>query len=287
MAEKDRHRRVQEHSGRLGLSAATIGVFDSGIGGFSVLKALCAELPREQFAYYADSAHAPYGERGDAYVIARSLAVAEHLLAQHKIKALVVACNTATAAAIAALRAQYPQFPIVGIEPALKPALGLSRTRRIGVMATRGTLASARFQALRTACAGQAHFVCQPCDGLAEAIEQSTHDSEASRNIEKLCAQHLRSMEPFGTHAGEIDTLVLGCTHYPLVSDTLRALVGDQVQLLEPGLPVAQQTRRLLAAQALLSNAPSGGVLMRSSGAATDLARAAQRWLPPRPLATN
>ena len=125
-----------------------IGVFDSGVGGLSVLQALRAELPLERFVYLADSGHAPYGERGDAYVAARTHAISDFLCAQHHIKALVVACNTATAAAIHEARARHPQLPLVGVEPALKPAVAATRTGRIGVMATRGTLASAKFAQL-------------------------------------------------------------------------------------------------------------------------------------------
>ena len=134
-----------------------IGIFDSGIGGLSVLKALRAELPCEDFIYIADSGHAPYGERDDAHVVARSLAISKYLVKQN-IKALVVACNTATAAAIDQLRATYPTLPIVGVEPALKPAVQLSQTKHIGVMATRSTLASARFAALLAAHSDQARF---------------------------------------------------------------------------------------------------------------------------------
>lgn len=265
------------------MSSAPIGVFDSGIGGFSVLKALCAELPRERFVYDADSAHAPYGERGDAYVTERSLAVVDGLVAQHAIKALVVACNTATAAAIEALRAAYPQLPIVGIEPALKPAALQSRTGRIGVFATRGTLASARFRALRATCSTHAHFVCQPCDGLAEAIEQSAKSAvskQVQQQVEVLCAKYLQMLGPLGTQAGAIDTLVLGCTHYPLVTDILRRHAGDVVQLVEPGAPVARQTRRLVEASSIANDATSGGVFLQTSGSTQALTEAAERWLP-------
>ena len=270
------------------MSSAPIGVFDSGIGGLSVLRALCAQLPGERFVYYADSAHAPYGERGDAYVIARSCDVASQLLVRHRVKALVVACNTATAAAIEPLRAQYPQLPIVGIETALKPAVLDSQTRRVGVMATRGTLSSARFRALHAVWTDHADFVCQPCDGLAEAIERSVQDAQSLQQVEALCLSYLKAMGPFGQQAGEIDTLVLGCTHYPLVSDILRRLLDAQVRMLEPGAPVARQARRLLQAQSLLSERAEGGVELRTSGHAATLAKAARRWLPAsaRPCAT-
>ena len=151
-------------------AAHPIGVFDSGIGGLSILQALRAELPAEDFVYVADSGHAPYGERDAAHVIGHSQAITRHLLAQHHIKALVVACNTATAAAIHLLRQQYPYLPIVGVEPALKPAAQLSQTRRVGVMATRGTLESAKFRVLLDALQGQADFILQPCEDRKSVV---------------------------------------------------------------------------------------------------------------------
>ena len=159
-----------------------IGIFDSGIGGLSVLKALRAELPCEDFIYIADSSHAPYGERSDTYVVNRSMAITAYLVKQN-IKALVVACNTATAAAIEALRATYPKLPIIGVEPALKPAVQLSQTKHIGVMATPSTLASARFAALLAAHSHQARFTLLACDGLAEVIERSIKDVNATELI--------------------------------------------------------------------------------------------------------
>ncbi len=193
-----------------------IGVFDSGIGGLSILQALRAELPFEDFVYIADSGHAPYGERGDGFVAARSQAITTHLLTRHHIKALVIACNTATAAAIHLLRQTHPGLPIIGVEPALKPAVLQSKTRRIGVMATRGTLGSAKFRTLVDSLASQADFVCQPCDGLADAIER-----EDTTKIIALCAKYMGAMGQFGTQGGQIDTLVLGCTHYPFASEHL------------------------------------------------------------------
>jgi len=159
-------------------SDAPVGVFDSGIGGLSVLKALRAELPLENFIYFADSDHAPYGEPDDAYVITRSSAVVAHLVSQN-IKALVIACNTATAAAIDLLRAEYP-LPIIGVEPALKPAVAASKTGHIAVMATRSTLASLKFQVLMAAQKGLSHVNVAPCDGLADAVERSAITKNAT-----------------------------------------------------------------------------------------------------------
>ena len=226
-----------------------IGVFDSGVGGLSVLRALHAELPLEHFVYVADSGHAPYGERDDAHIIRRSHAIANYLVAQHAIKALVVACNTATAAAIHRLRQMHPQLLIIGIEPALKPAAALSKTGRIGVMATRGTLGSEKFKTLLGTLQDQADFVLQPCDGLADAIERD----DASK-IQSISRQCMHAMGSFGNAPGQIDTLVLGCTHYPFVQPLLQELAGCPIQFLEGGVPVARQTRRLLTEHDKLSN---------------------------------
>ncbi len=254
---------------------APIGVFDSGIGGLSVLRALRAALPGEDFVYLADTAHAPYGERGDAFVADRSLAVARQLHDDHGIKALVVACNTATAAAIAPLRQAWPALPLVGVEPALKPAAAQTRTGRVGVMATRGTLHSGKFRALHESLAHRATFVLQPCDGLAEAIEHGD-----AMKIIAGSQDHTRAMGRFGSEAGEIDTLVLGCTHYPFASGVLRELVGPDVRLVETGEPVARQTQRLLASAGLLCGRSHGSLSLLATGPSDSLHAAAARWLP-------
>ena len=269
-----------------------IGVFDSGIGGFSVLNALQAELPYERFVYVADTAHAPYGERGNDYVAARTRAVTRYLIDAHDIKAMVVACNTATAAAIHLLRTDHPALPLVGVEPALKPAVAISRTRRIAVLATRGTLASAKFKALHASLAAQADFSLVPCDGLAAAIEAND-----AAGIASLCARYAAAAGAFGNAAGQLDTLVLGCTHYPFVAEQLRAYTGAEVHFIDTGAPVAQQTRRLLTASQLLAASAidvadvvgtadamvsakgAKATLLFSSGDPAQLDAAASRWL--------
>ena len=250
-----------------------IGVFDSGVGGLSILRALRAGLPAENFIYLADSGFAPYGERDDSFVVERARSVAQHLLDKHAIKALVIACNTATAAAVHVLRQELPELPIVGVEPALKPALALTRTGRIGVLATRGTLSSAKFRALHGALDRQATFLLQPCDGLADAIE-----SDDSTRIAQLCERYTTALGGFGADEGAIDTLVLGCTHYPFVQDRLQALVGDAVRVVETGEPVARQTRRLLETASLLETAGPGSLCLQSTGDLPALQRAATRW---------
>ena len=270
-------------------AAQPIGVFDSGIGGLSVLQALRAELPHERFVYLADSGNAPYGDaRGDAFVSARTHAITCYLREQHHIKALVVGRSTATAAAIHEVRSSQPDLPLVGLEPALKPAAVLSKTGRVGVIGTRSTLTSDKFSRLLASLAGQAEFVIQPCDGLARAIEHGTAqplpaDPNATET-RALCARYISAMGSFGTETGQIDTLVLGCTHYVFVADELRALVGPQVHLIETGEPVARQTRRLLHKDALLApeegaaKAPAS-IRLLTTGALAPLQAAAQRWL--------
>ena len=273
-------------------ASSPIGVFDSGVGGLSVLRALLAAMPYERFVYLADSANAPYGERGDAFVAARTHAITEYLREQHHIKALVVACNTATAAAIHEVRSSHPELPLVGLEPAIKPALAVTKTGPVGVIGTRGTLTSAKFGKLMASLADQAHFVVQPCDGLAHAIERSValpvtdqgspvHATETGA----LCARCVQAMGSFGTAPGQMDTLVLGCTHYIFVAHELRALVGPGVQFIETGEPVARQTRRLLETAGLKA-APDGAVAtdaprtrLLTTGPVAMLQAAAERWL--------
>jgi glutamate racemase len=290
MAKENRHRRVQKHPSDLALnplnvadaSTSPIGVFDSGVGGLSVLRALQAELPLEHFVYVADNGHAPYGERDDAHVLKRSHAIADFLVAQHGVKALVVACNTATAAAIHTLRAAYSELPIVGIEPALKPAAALSKTGVVGVMATRGTLNSEKFRRLLHGLHGTSNFVLQPCDGLASAIERADTDATLA-----LCDRYTQSMGRFGTAPEEIDCLVLGCTHYAFATDALQTRVGGQIALIAGGAPVARQTRRQLEKFGLCqsgdSEGESGGArpstIFYSTGNRALLEVATRRWL--------
>ena len=256
-------------------SKQPIGVFDSGIGGLSILKALRAELPHESFIYIADSGNAPYGEKGDDFVIARSRALTRTLLDDYGVKALVVACNTATAAAVKHLRAEFPELALVGVEPALKPAVQLSQTRKIGVMATRGTLESAKFAALKTSLADQAEFNIQPCDGLAAAIEQ-----QDTTKIIALLAIYTTAIGEFGTKTGQIDTLVLGCTHYPFISDLLRIHTGADVHYIYTGTPVARQTRRLLeAAGTLNTSADLGDLQLFTTGDLPSFAKLTKLWL--------
>jgi glutamate racemase len=214
-----------------------IGVFDSGIGGHSVLRALRARLPGEDFTYFADTEHAPYGERDEAFVVERSLAISRDLIERQGAKLVVVACNTATAAAIHVLREKWPSVPFVGVEPPVKPAVALTRSKQVGVMATRGTLASAKFKALLDSMEGSGvRFILQACDGLAHAIE-----TEDAARVNELCRQYVEAIRA----RGDVDTLVLGCTHYALVPDVLQEIAGCGVHLVDPGAAVARRVANL------------------------------------------
>ena len=257
---------------------APIGVFDSGIGGLSILKALRAAMPLENFVYFADSAHNPYGEKSEAFVIDRSRAITQQLVQEHGIKALVVACNTATAVAIDVLRAEHPTLPVVGVEPALKPAVVISKTKRIAVLATRGTLQSAKFSALLTSLQGQAEFVCTPCDGLAEQIERSVGHEDATQLV-AACALFIRVCGIFGTKNGQIDTLVLGCTHYPLVLPYFRQAMGPAVHIVGNGEAIARRTQQLLGRVACPPASVVSSLTLLTSGDAAALGCAAKYFM--------
>lgn len=222
---------------------APVGVFDSGVGGLSVLRRIRELLPGEDLYYVADSGHAPYGPRPAHAVEERALAIARFLLVHH-VKALVVACNTATAAAIHVLRQHFPQLPIVGIEPAVKPAVAASRSGVIGVLATDGTLKSPRFAGLVERFGAGARVHHQACPGLVERIEAGDLDGDGTR---VLLEQYLRPLLNQGA-----DTIVLGCTHYPFLMPLIQDMAGTDVAVVEPGEAVARQLRRRLQEEALL-----------------------------------
>ncbi|WP_334187729.1 glutamate racemase [Noviherbaspirillum sp.] len=232
-----------------------IGVFDSGIGGLSVLRHIHASLPNERLLYFADSGFAPYGDKTEDVIVARSLAIAAFLVEQ-RIKALVVACNTATAAAIAALRERYPSLTLVGVEPGLKPAAASSASGIVGVLGTARTLSSAKFAALHAqiSAATGVRFIAQPCVGLADQIEKGELRSAATALLVR------RYVEPLLAQGA--DTLVLGCTHYafvqPLIEEVVRRMTSRQVTIVDTGEPVTRQLARLLEARGLLCPASSG-----------------------------
>jgi glutamate racemase len=228
---------------------APIGVFDSGAGGLSVLRHIRAQLPQEHLMYFADTGFAPYGGKSEQVLVERSLAIAAFLL-ERGAKALVVACNTATVAAIKALRARYPALPLVGVEPGLKPAAALTRNGKVGVLATVFTLSGEKFLALREqiSAASKVEFLLQPCPGLADQVEKGELDTPATvALLEGFIAPLL---------ARGVDTLVLGCTHYPFVLPQVERIIarhaGAPITMVDTGDAVARQLARLLTAAALL-----------------------------------
>jgi len=250
---------------------APVGIFDSGVGGLSVLRHIQAQLPHEHLLYVADSGYAPYGDKPESLVIARVLAIADFLIAQGA-KAIVVACNTATVAAVRVLRETHPGMPVVGVEPGLKPAAALTRSGKVGVLATARTLQGAKFLLLRD----QIHretgvdFLLQPCVGLVDQIELGELDSSAMMaTLDRFIAPLL---------AQEADTLVLGCTHYPLVRGAIeRLLVGmgrGDVALVDTGDAVARQLTRLLVAGGLARAVGTEGLSAGLTGYTTASAAA-------------
>lgn len=247
------------------MNRAPVGVFDSGVGGLSVLGEIRARLPEESLLYVADSGHVPYGEKTPEFIRERSQRIAEFLLGQGA-KALVLACNTATAAAVADLRQRYPELPIVGMEPAVKPAAAATRSGVVGVLATTGTLKSAKFAALLDRFASDVRVITQPCPGLVEQIEAGELASPRTRELLQGWVEPLL--------AEGCDTLILGCTHYPFIKPLLRELLPATVSLVDTGAAVARQLQSLLDQRGL--RAPAGevrGTRLWSSGDPQQLQR--------------
>jgi len=240
-----------------------IGVFDSGVGGLSVLRDIRRELPAEDLFYVADSGNAPYGDRSREFIEARSLAIVQFLAAQGA-KAIVVACNTATGVAIKELRARF-SLPIVGMEPAVKPAASSTKSGVIGVLATSQTVASEKFVKLVDGFRDDVKVLIQPCPGLAEQVEKgATAASETAALVEK----YVRPLVAQGA-----DTIVLGCTHYHFLRAPIEAAAGPGVQIVDPQSAIARQLRRRLDEQDLLSTRSSPGSERFWTSAPIDTAR--------------
>jgi len=257
-------------------STAPIGIFDSGLGGLSVLRHVRAQLPSEDLLYFADSGYAPYGGRSEEEITARTFAVADFLAAQGA-KALVVACNTATTVAIPLVRARHPELPVVAVEPGLKPGAALSKTGIVGLLATERTVRSAHLAQLQARLAQEtgARFVLQACPGLVEQVEKGELGSPATARLVHACVAPLLEQGA--------DTLVLGCTHYPfllpLIEQSCQALKAQPVALVDTGEAIARQLARLLLARNLLRAGGTGQVTGFTSGNASGLASAFSRLL--------
>ena len=238
-----------------------IAVFDSGVGGISVLRELVKLMPEENYLYFGDSANAPYGTRTTEEVRALTLAAAD-MLYKRGIKALVVACNTATAAAITALRERYTDIAVVGIEPALKMATDRFPTGRVGIMATQVTLREEKLELLMERFP-EAKVARIPAPGLVELVEQGKAEAPETEELLR------RILAPY---VGRLDAIVLGCTHYPFVRETVKRILGPQVKVLDGGEGTARQTRRLLEERGWLGNG-EGSLRMENSSGRQELLR--------------
>ncbi|GJM41120.1 MAG: glutamate racemase [Ardenticatenaceae bacterium] len=247
-----------------------IGVFDSGVGGLSVLRHLQGQLPAEQFIYLADQGHVPYGSRSAQEIVQFSQGITQFFL-QLKVKAIVVACNTASAAALSLLRQQFA-LPFVGMEPAVKPAAQQTQSGKVGILATGGTFASARYARLTAKYAQGVSVWEDPCLGLVPEIEAGRLDSPA---VHQILQQALSPMLAAG-----IDTLVLGCTHYPFVLPVVEGIVGTAVTIIDPAPAVARQTGVVLRRHNLLADESQvGGVRFITTGAAKPYLRQVEQLL--------
>jgi glutamate racemase len=241
-----------------------IGIFDSGVGGLSVLREIRRELPHENVVYAADSGNAPYGGKPAEFIQQRANAIVGFLEEQGA-KAIVVACNTATGVAVDALRARW-KLPIIGIEPAIKPAAASTASGVVGVLATSQTIASARFARLIDTFAGTARIIAQACPGLVEQVERGDLAGDETRKLLVTC---LRPVLAQGA-----DTLVLGCTHYPFLEPAIAQIAGPGVRIINPAAAVARQLRRRLEQQDLHTDASGPGqTTFWTSGAPEQLQR--------------
>ena len=247
-----------------------IAVFDSGVGGISVLRHLRRWMPGERYLYFGDSANAPYGSRTTEEVRTLSLAAAEKLTSEFPVKALVVACNTATAAAIDVLRKTYPELIVVGIEPALKLAYDSFPGGNLGVLATEVTLREEKFDALMHRFDAGCTVEKIPAPGLVELIEAGKADSaEPEALLHTILTPYI----------GKLDALVLGCTHYPFASAAIRKVLGEGVALLDGGEGTARETGRRLEAAGLLNEQSNGELILTASGNGKDFTQLAESLL--------
>ena len=253
----------------MNIANAPIGIFDSGVGGLSVALSIREQLPFEDILYVADSRYVPYGQKSQAFLIERAHAITEHMI-NNGAKAIVIACNTATAAAAKSLRSKY-SLPIVGMEPAVKPAVLATKNGVVGVLATSGTLDSAEFVRLleryintRTD-TKTVQVITQPCPQLPEQVDAGELNTEKTHTLlKKYCAPLI---------AAKADVIVLGCTHYPFLKDQIQDIVGKDVTLIDTGLGVARRLKAVLKEQDLLSSSKTKGVEYFWTSGECDLVR--------------
>lgn len=221
---------------------ATIGIFDSGSGGLSVYRELVKVLPDERYIFFADNAHCPYGEKPVAYIQDRARAITD-ILRGLGADIIVVACNTATAAAIATLRAEYPDMPFIGMEPAVKPAALGTKSGVIGVLATAGTLKGSKYLKTRGQFEDDVRIVEHVGEGFVELVERGILDGPEAEKVVRA------SVEPLLDEGADI--LVLGCTHYPFLRPLIERIAGPGVQVIDPAPAVARRTVQVLHEQGI------------------------------------
>lgn len=249
---------------------APIGVFDSGVGGLSILRQIHLQSPAESTLYFADQAHVPYGSRSLAEVRGLALEISRALLEQ-RCKMIVVACNTASAAALHELRRQFPQVPFVGMEPAVKPAAELSQSRKVAVLATPTTFRGELFASVVERFAADLEVVELVLPGLVEQVEAGLANSVESQRI---LSSHLKDLRDQG-----VDTLILGCTHYAFTIPLLEQIMGPSVQVIDPAPAIARQVARLLGEQDLAAEGTAGSHRYLTSGDPAALQAAGIRLL--------
>ena len=243
---------------------ATIGIFDSGSGGLSVYREIVKLLPKERYVYFADNAHCPYGEKTASYICERGRAITEILLGMGA-DIIVVACNTATAAAIAVLREEYPDVPFIGMEPAVKPAALGTESGVIGVLATAGTLKGSKYLKTKGRFEDDVRIVEHVGEGFVELVENGVLDGP------EAVATVRRSLQPL-LDAGA-DRIVLGCTHYPFLRPVIEAVAGPAVEVIDPAPAVARQTLRVLQERGIPTGEGPFGIDLYFSGEPDSLQR--------------
>lgn len=239
------------------MNSAPIGIFDSGVGGLSVAREIRRLLPGEDLLYFADTAFCPYGGRPLEEIQARSVAVVDELVSRGA-KLVVVACNTASGAALETLRDRFP-LPIVGLEPAIKPAAERTRNRRIGVLATAATLRTGRFDRLLQKYGADVEIFQRASPELVDLVEAGEIQGD---DVSRFLARTLAPLT-----VAQVDTLVLGCTHYPFLREAIAEVMGPGVEILDSGEAVARQVERVLSGQDALAPGPEGTILLLTSGA--------------------
>ena len=231
------------------LNTNPIGIFDSGVGGLSIALSVRELLPNENILYFADSAHTPYGTKPESYTAQRSSLIIQFLV-KKKVKAVVIACNTATASSIEKLRSEY-KIPIIGVEPGIKPAALKSNSGIVGVLATNQTLSSLSFDNLSNRFSSNVKIEIQPCPGLVEQVEKVDLYSSKTENLIK---QYVFPLLEKG-----VDKIVLGCTHYGFLAPMIQKIVGHEVEIINTDLAVARQVASRLESENILSTSSSAG----------------------------